>query len=85
MFAALSFLEFLEDDNLNYSTAQFTLDTAKNRELADFRDSAKEIVEASGAGELELSLVLWDNELRQVVEPMEKNIRLVGHAWNRPL
>lgn len=77
MFVPLSFLESLEEDDLKYITARFTLDQAKNRELADFRDTAKSIVEASGAGELDLSLVLWDNELRQVVEPMEKNISLM--------
>lgn len=73
----LALMEFLEEDSLNYLTAQFTLDSAKNRELADFRGEAEGIVEASGAGELALSFVLWDNELKQVVEPMEKNIRLM--------
>lgn len=77
MLVSLSFLELLEDDNLNYSTAKFSLDTAKNRELADFRDAARAVVEAPAAGELELSLVVWDNELRQVAEPMEKNINLM--------
>lgn len=75
--APLVLLELLEAEDVNYISAELTIDPEKNRELDAFREEAKAIVESSGAGLVELSLVLRDSELRQVVEPMEKNINLM--------
>ncbi len=73
----LSFLEVFDGDNLCYLKAEFTLDPARNREMEEFRQRGREIVEAPDAGLLPLSLVIWDNELEQAIEPMEKNITLM--------
>lgn len=70
-------LDFLEGDNLYYLTARFTLDADRNREADAFRETAEEIVGRSSAGRMRLSLMLWDDELRQTVKPMEKNISLM--------
>lgn len=72
----LSFLELLEDD-LYYLTAQFTLEPGRNRELEAFREQASGIIEAPGAGLQDLSMMVWDSQLKQTVEPMEKNIILM--------
>lgn len=40
----LSCLEYLEEDGLEYTRAKFTLDTERNREIADFRSEAKAAV-----------------------------------------
>ncbi len=63
---------------LHYSTAEFVLDPAKNRELSAFRDEMTELVGSPKAGLLDLSLVMRDEELTQVVGPMEQNIRLLS-------
>ncbi len=73
----LSLLELLEQGNLYYMTAKFRLDFEKNRDLEIFREEAGKILEEPGAGLLELSHVIWDEELEQAVEPMEKNIALM--------
>lgn len=73
----MSFLELMDGDKLYYSMARFVLDPEKNRELEEFRQESQEIMEAPGAGLQELSFKIWDEELEQVMEPMEKNIALM--------
>ncbi|MCM1155831.1 MAG: ABC transporter permease [Roseburia sp.] len=73
----LSVLKQLQGEYLYYGTAQFTLDSEKNRELEDFREKSTEIIQTPGAGLQELSLLILDGELKQAVEPMEKNIALM--------
>lgn len=63
---------------MRYSVAEFTIDTSKNRELDTFREGMGAIVESPDAGKLELSLLLWDEELKQVVKPLEQNVRLMS-------
>ena len=63
--------------DLVYSTARFVIDPAKNRELVVFRKVIEEAVAKPGAGLLPLTFVIWDEELRQVVTPMEKNLQLM--------
>lgn len=70
----MSVLRQLEGELLYYGTVQFTLDPEKNRELEAFREKAGQIIEAPGAGMQELSLLILDGELKQAVEPLEKNI-----------
>lgn len=60
-----------------YSVAEFVLDSAKNRELSARREELKGLVEQPDAGLLDLTLVLWDEELTQVVGPLEQNVRLM--------
>lgn len=73
----ISFLESMEEDELHYMMAEFTLDPDRNRALDEFRKKGKEIVEAPDAALIGISLVVWDGELRQAIEPMEKNITLM--------
>ena len=73
----LSVLKQLQGEYLYYGTVQFTLDPENNRELEDFRKKSMEIIEAPGAGLQTLSLLILDGELKQAVEPMEKNIALM--------
>lgn len=75
--APMSVLKALGRGSLSYKAAEFSIDPEKNRELEEFRQKGKEIVEAPDAGEVPLSLVIWDGELRRAVEPMERNIILM--------
>lgn len=63
---------------VTYSTVEFTIDTSKNRELDTFREELGAIVESPDAGTQDLSLLLWDEELTQVVKPLEQNVRLMS-------
>lgn len=60
-----------------YSTAEFVLDPGKNRELLARQEELKALVANPYAGLLDLTLVLWDEELTQVVGPLEQNVRLM--------
>lgn len=75
--APMSVLKALGRGSLSYKAADFSIVPEKNRELEEFRQKGKEIVEAPDAGEVPLSLVIWDGELRRAVEPMERNIILM--------
>lgn len=75
--APMSVLKALGRGSLSYKAAEFSIAPEKNRELEEFRQKGKEIVEAPDAGEVPLSLVIWDGELRRAVEPMERNIILM--------
>lgn len=82
--AAIIPLNWMKSDALTlhlpmrYWKAEFTIDTDKNREIDTFRDEMTVIVEDPNAGEFELSLLLWDEELKQVVKPLEQNVRLMS-------
>ena len=82
--AAIIPLNWMKSDALTlhlpmrYWKAEFTIDTDKNREIDNFRDEMTVIVEDPSAGEFELSLLLWDEELKQVVKPLEQNVRLMS-------
>ena len=73
----LPVLGALVGDDLYYSVAEFSLNQEKNREIEEFRHKGEKIVEEAVTGELPLALVVWDGELKRVVEPMEKNITLM--------
>ncbi len=76
--SALKAMENTSSRTLSYAAARFSIDPAKNRELDTFREEMKAIVEASRAGRTELRCIFWDEELKQVVEPLEKNLRLMA-------
>lgn len=76
--SALKVTEELNEQKLGYSVAKFTIDPAKNRELAAFREQMKALVTSPGAGLVDLNIIFWDEELKQVVEPLEKNLRLMA-------
>lgn len=73
----LALMQQLYGNNLYYSVADFYLDPAFNRELDTFRTAAEQIVQNDTASLLSLNLVIWDEELRAVVQPMERNLTLM--------
>ncbi len=73
----LSALQVIQGKNFYYSTAKFVIDPAKNRELPAFREEMIKMVAEPSAGRLPLQIVFWDEELRSVVEPLEKNLSLL--------
>jgi len=73
----LSGLEAIERSALRYDVAQFTLDPAKNRELPAFKAEMEEKFGAAGEGQSPPRIVFWDEELRSVVGPLEKNLSLL--------
>ena len=73
----LSVLRILMDNNLYFTTANFIIDPAKNRELTTFKEEMQKIVSEPSAGKLPLQIVFWDEELRSVVEPLEKSLSLL--------
>ena len=73
----LSALEQLEKDELYYDVARFVFDREKNRELPEFRAQMEQLFREGIAGKVKMTLILWDEELTQVVEPLEKNLSLI--------
>jgi ABC-type lipoprotein release transport system permease subunit len=73
----LSAMAAMEGEELRYGTAQFQLDPAKNRDLQAFRTRTEFILSNRDAGLLPLRVVIWDEELRRVIEPLEKNLSLL--------
>lgn len=61
----------------NYSVAEFALDPAFNRELPEVKEALTAIVTAPEAGRVPLKLIVHDQELRQVVESMERSVGLM--------
>lgn len=74
----LSALKALETSFLRYSVARFAIDPEKNRELPEFRAEMNAVFGEPGkSDDAGLALLFWDNQLTQVVEPMEKNLVLI--------
>lgn len=59
-----------------YTEYSFTIDRAKNREIAAFRTEAEAQLEMAKGG-AKVLLVMDDSELTQAVEPLERNISLL--------
>jgi hypothetical protein len=74
----LSALKVIQGKYLYYSTVKLVVDQAKNRDLSAFEAQARNIVAQKDAGLVPLKIHFWDEELRAVVEPMEKNLSLLG-------
>lgn len=70
-------MDVIMNDSPYYSTACFNLDPAKNRELDTFRAALDGIINANRAGLIPLRALLWDEDLRNAVEPLEDSIRLM--------
>ncbi|HHW25731.1 MAG TPA: hypothetical protein GXX23_00100 [Firmicutes bacterium] len=66
-----------ETDTLHYQIARFAIDPEKNRELPEFRAKMDEVFGVAEGKVADVSLIIWDEQMRQVVEPMEKNLLLV--------
>ena len=63
--------------SLSYTKANFEVDRAKNRELPQLLAEADEIVSDPMAGSLPLSFLLWDEELREAIGPLNENVKVL--------
>ncbi len=77
LLAPASVMDAVMQSHIAYSTARFTLDPAWNREMDTVRAAMEEITEVPAAGLIPLRPVLWDEELKQAVEPLENSIRMM--------
>jgi ABC-type antimicrobial peptide transport system permease subunit len=73
----LSALKEMEGKALMYNVARFDIDPAKNKELSTLKAKMDQMLAKYSAGFLPLQIVLWDEELRTVVTPLEKNLSLL--------
>ncbi|PKO02271.1 MAG: hypothetical protein CVU43_08575, partial [Chloroflexi bacterium HGW-Chloroflexi-5] len=73
----LSALEALEGSRTAFSVARFVLDPAKNRELSRISLEMEKLLKVPGAGTIDLRFVFWDEELRIVVDQLEKNLSIL--------
>ncbi len=73
----LSALQLIQKNNVYYQTAKFVIDPARNRELPAFEQEMSTMISGSGAGRVPLKMHFWDEELRAVVAPLEKNLSLL--------
>lgn len=68
---------FKENDDWIYSSIQFTIDPAFNRELDTIKAEITKQLGNPRMALLDADVMLWTGELRQVVEPFEKNLDLM--------
>lgn len=60
-----------------YSAVRFTVDPAFNRELDTVKEQIARQLGSSLMAKQDAEVMLWTSELRQVVEPFEKNLELI--------
>ena len=72
----LSAVEAMEGNKMLYAKAVFSLDSAQNREIGRFRDELDGAMSSIRNG-LPLRALLYDEELRMAVEPLEDSIALM--------
>jgi hypothetical protein len=70
-------LEYLLGEHLGYVNFRFEIDPAYSRDVARVSAYLTEIVTQPNAGWMSLSLLIWDEELNMVVEPLERNLSLL--------
>lgn len=68
--------EFSEGDAF-YTIVKFTFEPTKNKEFMQKSEELKYIVSSTEMESITSRLVLWDTELRQSIEPMERNLSLI--------
>lgn len=73
----ISALELMEGENILYQVARFSLDPSKNRNLETFRTRMELMLANHNQRALPLKMVYWDEELRSVVQPLEKSLSLL--------
>ncbi len=73
-----SALEYvIEKNNWCYSTVEFTINPAYNRELDTIKEEITKQLGRSRMAIQKATVMLWTGELRQVAEPFEKNLDLM--------
>jgi ABC-type antimicrobial peptide transport system permease subunit len=70
----LSALESMEGSQTKFTVAHFTLDPKKNQELPQFRADLEQPLGIYGGN---VRLIVWDEQLRNVIAPLEKNLSLL--------
>lgn len=70
----LGTMQDMKGNNLFYAVAKFEFDPEKNREMADFRA----VINRMNLGYQSVQCQIKDEVLREVVEPLEKNLSLMG-------
>lgn len=73
----LSAWELVVEDDLSYSAIRFTIDPAFNRELDTIKEEIEKQLGNPRMTMEKTDVMLWTGELRQVVEPFEKNLDLM--------
>lgn len=73
----LSVLVALEGNLTTFTVAHFSLDPKVNRELSQFSSDMEQVIKASVAGTRELRFILWDEELRIVLNQLDKNLSIL--------
>lgn len=73
----VSGLQITDGDALRYILAQFTIDPAKNRALPAFKATMEAEFNETTDPTSAVRVLFWDEELRTVVAPLEKNFRLL--------
>lgn len=73
----LSTLNRISNDNTLYRTASFMIDPQYNRTLDSLQERIGRIIQRRAVGDTELVANYNDQELRQVVEPLESTIQLM--------
>ena len=68
---------YKESDDWIYSSIQFTIDPAFNRELDTIKEEITKQLKNPHMVLLDADVMFWTSELRQVVEPFEKNLDLM--------
>lgn len=63
--------------NMLYGKAVFTVDPAKNRDLEPLRAAVDALANTPHIGGVPVRTVVWDQELRMAVEPLEKAAELM--------
>ena len=75
------FFETWETYGLTYMTVHINIDTARNRQLASLPPLVESALMLNSLGEwigeIPLELIMNDDELRNVIEPMEQNLALL--------
>ncbi|XCP86754.1 hypothetical protein ABXS75_08175 [Roseburia hominis] len=61
----------------SYSSVKFAIDPSKNREIEQFEEEASRILLRAEAGSVDLTIFVYDEELRKVVQPLDESIRLM--------
>ena len=60
-----------------YSKAVFTVDPAQTRNTSELQAAIDELANAPRIGGVPVRIILWDEELRLAVEPLEVSIRMM--------
>jgi ABC-type antimicrobial peptide transport system permease subunit len=67
----------MERSRTAFTVAHFVLDPAKNRELSQVSGDMEKVIKAPGAGTRDLRFMIWDEQLRIVVDQLEKNLSIL--------